>query len=134
MKRHPALSIRAPIATSLARINGFNRHAIEHFFVVFKSVLQSGSFNALNIWNCEETGFSTVARIYKVVSTKGARQVRKVSSAERGVYITALCCMIAAGTHVPPLFVFPRKRVIASLMNGAPAAQLLESVNGDLAT
>ena len=30
MKRHPALSIRAPIATSLARINGFNRHAIEH--------------------------------------------------------------------------------------------------------
>ena len=105
MKRHAALSIRAPIATSLARINGFNSHAIEHFFVVLKSVLQSGSFNALNIWNCDETGFSSVARVCKVVSTKGARQVRKVSRAERGANITALCCMNAAGTYVPPLFV-----------------------------
>ena len=77
MKRHPAESIRAPIATSIARINGFNRHAIEDLFVVLKSVLQSGSFNALHIWNCDETGFTTVARVYKVVSTKGARQVRK---------------------------------------------------------
>ena len=32
MKRHPALSIRIPISTSLARNRGFNRGAVEHFF------------------------------------------------------------------------------------------------------
>ena len=69
LSQTPALSIRAPIATSVARINGFNRHAVEHFFVVLKSVLQSGSFNALNIWNFDETGFSTLARVCKVVLT-----------------------------------------------------------------
>ena len=52
-----------------------------------------------------------------------------MSRAERGANT-----MNAAGTYVPPLFVFPRKRMVASLMNGAPAAQLLESINGDRAT
>ena len=91
-------------------------------------MLQSGSFNALNILNCDETGFLTV-------STKGARQVRKVSSAERGANVTALCCMNAAGTYVPPpLFVFPRKSMIASLMNAAPGGSIAASINGDRAT
>ena len=72
MKRHPAMSIRsARFGRSLTHINGFNRQAIDHFFVVLKCVLQSGSLNALNIWSCDETGFSTEARVCKVVSTKG---------------------------------------------------------------
>ncbi|KAK2160965.1 hypothetical protein NP493_1613g00075 [Ridgeia piscesae] len=32
--------------------------------------------------------------------------------------------MNAAGTYVPPLFVFPRKRMIAFLMNGAPGGSI----------
>ena len=32
--------------------------------------------------------------------------------------------MSAAGTFIPPLFVFPRKRMVDSLMNGAPASSV----------
>ena len=108
MKRHPALSIRIPISTSLARNRGFNRGAVEHFFEIFRDILREGSFTARSIWNCDETGFTTVARAGKVIATKGVRQVRKMSSAERGSNITALCCMNATGGFIPPLFVFPR--------------------------
>ena len=120
MKRHPALSIRIPISTSLARNRGFNRGAVEHFFEIFRDILREGSFTARSIWNCDETGFTTVARAGKVIATKGVRQVRKMSSAERGSNITALCCMNATGGFIPPLFVFPRKRMLDSLMNGCP--------------
>ena len=50
------------------------------------------------------------------------------SSGERGKNITALSCVSAAGVFIPPLFVFPRKRMLNQLMNGAPAS-VIGSVN-----
>ena len=94
------------------------------FFGKYRKLLVNGVFVPTCIWNRDETGFSTVAKSSKVVSTKGINQVRKVSSAERGKNITALRCMSAAGTLIPPLFVFPRKRMVDSLMNGAPASSV----------
>lgn len=62
MKRHPELSIRAPISTSLARVEGFNRDAVMAFFALYKDVLQGGDHRPTAIWNCDETGFTTVAK------------------------------------------------------------------------
>ena len=60
----------------------------------------------------------------KVLGTTGIAQVRKVSSAERGQNITALCCMSVGGMFVPPLFVFPRKRMVDPLMHGCPVGSI----------
>ena len=60
------------------------------------------TFVTTRIWNCDETRFTTVAKPSKVICTTGINHVRKVSSAERGKNITALCCMNAAGMFVPP--------------------------------
>ena len=117
--RHRNLTIRRPIATSLARINGFNKDAVAMFFNNYRRVLIGGEFGPLRIWYCDETGFTTVAKPVKVICTTGVNQVRKASSAERGKNVTALGCMSAVGTFVPPLFVFPRKRMLESLMNGS---------------
>ena len=124
MRRNPTLSIRTPIATSIARLEGFNRGAVMEFFGLFKGILQARQYGPTRIWNCDETGFTTVSKPGKVVCMTGARQVRKVSSSERGKNITALCCMSAAGAFIPPLFVFPRKRMPDALMNGSPAGAL----------
>nr|KAI8769882.1 jerky protein homolog-like [Biomphalaria glabrata] len=53
----------------------------------------------------------------KIIGSKGTRQVGRVTSAERGQTVTVLCAMNAAGTYIPPIFIFPRKRIVDSLMN-----------------
>lgn len=118
MARHRDLSIRKPIGTSLARKEGFTEHAIVGFFENLKSVLTK--YEASHIWNCDETGFSTVVAPRNVVCSKGVKQVRKVTSSERGRNVTAVCCLSAAGGYVPPMFIYPRKRMNPTFMTGAP--------------
>ena len=84
VRGHPSLSIRAPIATSIARVEGFNRDAVMELFGLYKGILQTGECSATHIWNCDETGFTTVSKPGKVICKTGTRQVRKVSSGERG--------------------------------------------------
>ena len=124
MARHPTLSVRSPLGTSLARIDGFNRDAVKTFFAIYKDVLSEGQFTTNRIWNCDETGFSNVVEPGKVVCTKGTRQIRKATGGERGKNVTALCAYNAAGGYVPLLFVFPRKRMAPGLMTGAPAGSV----------
>ena len=38
----------------------------------------------------------------------------------RGKTVTVICAMSAVATYLPPLFIFPRKRMVDLLMNGAP--------------
>jgi hypothetical protein len=126
MHRHPDLSIRVPEATSVSRAVGFNRPQVEHFFQVFKEVLDTTHVDGLKIWNMDETGISNVGlhKPVNIVATKGAKTVGKVTSGERGQTVTVICAMNAARTFVPPAFIFPRKRMIQSLMNGAPCGAL----------
>ena len=69
-----------------------------------------------SIWTYDETGFTTVAKVGKVrlIATKGVRQVRKMSSAQRGSNITALCCMNAAGSFVPYSILFSYFHILFS--------------------
>ena len=82
--RHTTLTIRRLIATSIARMKGFNKEAVGMFFGQYRKLLVNAGFVPTRIWNCDGIGFTTVAKPPKVVCTKGINQVRKVSSAERG--------------------------------------------------
>ena len=72
----------------------------------------------------DETGISTVHEPGKIVASKGAKQVSKITSGERGSIVTVICAMSASGTHLPPMLVLPRKRMVETLMNGAPPQSL----------
>lgn len=124
MKRHPDLSIRQPEATSIARAIGFNMPQVNRFYDELRNLIVSCDGNAVKIWNADETGLSTVQKPTKIVATKGSRSVGKITSGEKGQTITAMCCMNAAGTYIPPMFIYPRKRFIESLLNGAPASAI----------
>ena len=120
MKRHPDLSIRKHQATSVNRCIGFNRGDVGRFFKIYKEELDKGGMTAGRIWNADETGISTVQKPQQVLAERGRRRVGRITSGERGSNVTVMCAASAGGQYVPPMFIFPRKRMNDALMNGAP--------------
>lgn len=60
MKRNPKLLRRKPEPISLGRATSFNKTNVNNFFDKLDSVLDKYKFNALRIWNVDETGVLTI--------------------------------------------------------------------------
>lgn len=120
LRRNPDLTMRIPESTSMSRVIGFRRSEINHFFENLTQVMASG-VDPGRIFNVDETGLSTVQKQRDpILSPKGRKQVGKVTSAERGITITAVCCISATGVFIPPMLIFPRKKFLQKLLRGAP--------------
>jgi len=124
LKRNNRISLRKPEAASLARAMGFNKPAVHNFFTLYNRVIQENDLQASRIFNCDETGVSTVHKPTKVLASKGKHQIGALTSAERGRNITVVCCMSGTGQYIPPAFILPRKRMKAELMDAAPAESM----------
>ncbi|XP_033229688.1 uncharacterized protein LOC117181233 [Belonocnema kinseyi] len=102
MKRHPEISLRTPENTSFARAAGFNKFVTNKFFDLLDGLMTEFEFPPHNIWNVDETGTSVVPKKQpKVISLKGKHQVGMISSAERGITVTAAICCNTAGQFLP---------------------------------
>lgn len=108
MGRHPELSFRKPEATSLNRIQAFNKDEVGRFFEHLENLLSKFRFSPNRIFNVDETGITTVNRPNRIIGPKGQKQIGAATSGERGKNITVCCCMSAGGSFTPPLFIFPR--------------------------
>ena len=120
MNRHPELSLRMPEPTSLARAVGFNKPSVDKFFNLYKNILSKESYTAQQIYNMDETGLTNVHKPGKVISKRGQRQVGKITSGEKGQTMTVICAVNAAGSYVPPMLIFKRKRMVNRLLSGSP--------------
>lgn len=58
------------------------------------------NFVPKNIFNCDETGITTVQFPEKILATKGQRRVGSITSWERGKNITLMRAMNAAGGFI----------------------------------
>jgi len=72
----------------------------------------------------DESGITNVHTPAKVVASKGRRQISKVTSAEKGRTVTVVCCMSAGGSFIPPMMIFPMKRMLDLLMKGSPPGSI----------
>jgi len=124
LARHPELAIRTPEPTSLGRAVGFNKPCVDRFFDLYKTELQKHTYTADRIYNVDESGLTVVHKPRKVLAMKGMKQVGKVTSGEKGQTTTIVCAMNAAGSYVPPMIIFKRKRMSEILLRGSPAGTI----------
>lgn len=125
LKRNP-LRVRKPEAVSINRIMGLNREDVSRFFNNLGEVMSKEKYSPDRIFNMDETGVTTVQDPGKVVSTQGKKRVGSVTSWERGKTITVICSMSAAGNYIPPMFIYPRKRMSPHLQKDGPPCALYD--------
>lgn len=79
-----------------------------------------------NIFNVDETGISICQKAQRIVAKKGKRSIGIMSSAEKGKNITVVCCVSASGFYVPPMFIYPRRRVGPEFLDRGPIGAVAE--------
>ena len=84
------------------------------------------------VYNADETGISIVNKPGKVLAEVGHKHVYSIVPAEKGKTHTILACTSASGYVLPPLMIFPHKRVVPDkLKTGAvPNTLFLNSPSG----
>ena len=124
MSRHPSLSIRKPEATSIARSAAFNKQNVQFFFNELGKAYKETKVNGSKIYNLDDSGFTTVQSIGKVISPTGKKQIGQIVSRECGELTTCVGIVNAMGNKLPPVLIFPRKRLNEAFLHGCPEGTL----------
>ena len=109
-------SLKTPEATSLSRTMAFNPVTTKRVFELLRSLLAEYNFFPNEIYNVNETGVRTTHKTAKIIDLKGKKQVNGITSAERGELVTIVCGANALDNVIPPMFIYPRKRLSNSFM------------------
>ena len=78
----------------------------------------------MQIYNLDESGITTVHKPGCVITEVKHKSVWAFTSGEKGKTHTLLTCVSSSGQALPPMMIFPRKRLSEKLTEGAPPGTL----------
>jgi len=91
-----------------------------NFFNNLNDLYTRYAYTPETVYNCDETGITTIQKPTKIIAAKGTKQVGAVTSQERGQLVTACCTINALGNTIPPFLIFPRVIFKNYMLIGAP--------------
>lgn len=117
-RRH-RLSVRTPQSTSMNRVLAFEKEKVERYFTLLKSVYDQHKIPPHRVYNLDESGITSVPKPGKILALTGRKQVGRIASGEKGRTVTVVAAINAAGGFIPPVMIFPRKRMNDRLLTDA---------------
>ena len=121
LKRWPSLKLCKPRKLEWVRAKSANGTVIDNYYNELEKVLLEN--NLLDkpqlVYNLDETGISTEHAPTRVISQIGSK-TQAVVSPKNGT-TTIISCGNAAGTAIPPFFVFKGKQMNEELLKGKSA-------------
>lgn len=135
LKRHPQISERIPESINKARalvtperIRNWFRYVRDHLEEEeVLDILEDPS----RIFNADETGFQSCPKTGKVLGPKGLKNFYEVKIGNEKESVTVMCAFSAIGLTVPPMIVYPLKRISQAIaMNLNPEWGIGRSENG----
>ena len=75
---------------------------VSRFCVNLAEAMNSNTFEASDIFNCDEIGCTTVQKSKVIVTAKSRKQVGAIISGERGELVTVVYTVNAEGNALPP--------------------------------
>lgn len=115
IKRHNDLELIKPRKLTHTRAKFASAEKINKYFRELKTIITKHGL----IYNCDETGVSNEHNPPKVVSQRNFN-VQAVTSPSY-FNVTVIGCGNAAGTYIPPYYIFPGKRWNPEFLEGTSA-------------
>nr|CAI5857573.1 unnamed protein product [Callosobruchus analis] len=124
LRRHPNITQRNTEIISKARAS-VTEENIRNWFAELRDYLieehnEELLENPHRIFNADETGVTTCPKTGKVLGPKNYKAFYEIASGPEKECITVLCTFSAAGVSVPPMIVYPYKRIPRDLSNSVP--------------
>ena len=118
-KRHPNLTLRAPVALSQARAVATDGEVMDNYFdLLEKTMIEYDLLGKPGqVFNMDESGFPLNPKSPKGIFEVGTQNAAAVTSGNKA-QITVLACVSAAGHCLPPMVIFDREKFPMELANG----------------
>ena len=101
------ISMKLPVKLSKSRFEAVNRSALMSFIALVESFVSKNNIPAENIWTCDETtSIPKKGDKTKLLSAVGKPLFDKRSPIKVPKF-SLLCCVSAAGDHIPPMILMP---------------------------
>jgi hypothetical protein len=119
LQRWPDLKVRKPRSLEAARAKCATRPVIDNYFTELNNIMSKHNFKERPhaIYNIDEKGLSTDHKPPRIVS--GSSYKTQAVTSGKSQTITIIGAGNALGQQVPPYFVFPGKRFVDGLLDGA---------------
>ncbi len=111
-KRHPILTLKTSTTLSTARARASSATNLKNYYELLEETLKKYCLkdDPPLIFNMDESGFPLDPKPLKGVFVKGEKNPCSVTAGDK-TQITVVGCVSASGQCLPPMIIFPRKKM-----------------------